>query len=99
MDKYIDFDLNIKKTVAITQFRTGDKMNKTVLIGLWIVLISVYAGFIATNSAFGTDSDTISFESLLEEMVDRDCLGRLFYREGPLRSAYEDISIKNCWRQ
>ena len=28
MDKYIEFDLNIKKTVVITQLQTGDKNEK-----------------------------------------------------------------------
>ncbi|MFC1634398.1 DUF2961 domain-containing protein, partial [Planctomycetota bacterium] len=52
-------------------------MNKRTLAGLWIILTTLCAVFAVTNSAFGENSNTISFESLLEEMVDRDCLGRL----------------------
>ena len=52
-------------------------MYKRTLAGLWIILPTLCTGFVVTSSAPGAESNTISFESLLEEMVDRDCLGRL----------------------
>ena len=52
-------------------------MYKRTLAALWIILPTLCAGFVVTSSAPGAESNTISFESLLEEMVDRDCLGRL----------------------
>ena len=52
-------------------------MYKRTLAALWIILPTLCARFVVTSSAPGAESNTISFESLLEEMVDRDCLGRL----------------------
>ena len=42
-----------------------------------IIIAVLCAGFAVTDLAAGAESGTITFESLLEEMVDRDCLGRL----------------------
>ena len=47
------------------------------LIGLLIILVGLCAGYTMTSSAAGAESNTITFESLLEEMVNRDCIARL----------------------
>ncbi len=52
-------------------------MNKRTVAGSWIVVGALCAGFAVSNSARGAESETITFESLLEEMVDRDRLSRL----------------------
>ena len=52
-------------------------MNKRTLSGSWVVVGALCAGFAVSNSAPGAESETITFESLLEEMVDRDRLSRL----------------------
>lgn len=43
----------------------------------WKVVAALCAVFAVTGSALGARSDTVTFESLLEEMVDRDCIARL----------------------
>ncbi|MHC4434826.1 MAG: hypothetical protein ACYTBS_23555, partial [Planctomycetota bacterium] len=50
-------------------------MNKRT--GSWIVVGVLCAALVLTNSAPAASSETITFQSLLEEMVDRDHLSRL----------------------
>ncbi len=50
---------------------------KKTLIGSWIVLAAFYTVHIMTSPAPGTESETITLESLLEEMVNRDCIAQL----------------------
>ena len=52
-------------------------MNKRTLSGSWVVVGALCASFAASNSAPGAESEIITFESLLKEMVDRDRLSRL----------------------
>ncbi len=52
-------------------------MNRKTSAGSWIVFAVLAAGFAVTSSALGAESRTVTFESLLEEMVDRDCIARL----------------------
>ncbi|UCG60238.1 MAG: DUF2961 domain-containing protein, partial [Phycisphaerales bacterium] len=47
------------------------------LIGSWIVLVALCAGHVIPGRATATESNAITFESLLEEMVDRDRIARL----------------------
>ncbi|KPK37185.1 MAG: hypothetical protein AMJ65_15195 [Phycisphaerae bacterium SG8_4] len=61
-------------------------MNKRTVAGSWIVVGALCAGFAITDFVRGAESETITFESLLEEMVDRDLLSRL-----PVRRSVEDI--------
>ena len=48
---------------------TGDKMNMRTVAGSWIVVGALCAGFAVTDFARGAESETITFESLLEEMM------------------------------
>ena len=58
--------------------RRGDIVDrKTTLVGSWIVLIALCAGFAETRPASGAASGAITLESLLDEMVDRDSIARL----------------------
>jgi hypothetical protein len=50
---------------------------KKTLIGSWIMLVGVCAIHIMACSAPAAESDTITFESLMKEMVDRDSIARL----------------------
>ncbi|MGD8501092.1 MAG: DUF2961 domain-containing protein, partial [Phycisphaerales bacterium] len=50
---------------------------KRTRIGSWIVLAVLCAGHTMTSPAPGAESNAITFESLLEEMVNRDCIARL----------------------
>ncbi|MHC4700785.1 MAG: glycoside hydrolase family 172 protein [Planctomycetota bacterium] len=52
-------------------------MNKKIPAGSGIIIAALCAGFTATNSALAAESDTITLESLLEEIVDRDRIARL----------------------
>jgi len=57
---------------------TGDIMHqKKALVGSWIVLAALCVSHTMSSSAPGAESNTITFESLLKEMVDRDCIARL----------------------
>ena len=48
---------------------------KKTLIGSWIILAALFIVQTITSPALG--AETITFESLLEEMVDRDCITQL----------------------
>jgi hypothetical protein len=50
---------------------------KETVIRSWIVLAALCVGHPVPNSALGEASNAITFESLLEEMVDRGCVARL----------------------
>jgi len=50
---------------------------KKSLIGLWIVLVGLCAGLVLPGLAAAAGSKTVTLESLLEEMVDRDRIARL----------------------
>ncbi|MBW8042471.1 MAG: hypothetical protein FVQ85_21095 [Planctomycetes bacterium] len=50
---------------------------KKTLVGFWIVLTGLCAIHTMICSAPAAESDTITFESLLEEMVNRDSIARL----------------------
>jgi hypothetical protein len=52
-------------------------MNKRYHIGSWIIITVLCVGFAILDLEAGAKPATIKFESLLEEMVDRDCLCRL----------------------
>jgi len=52
------------------------KQKETVIIS-WIVLAALCLGHTIPGSALGAASNTITFESLLEEMVNRDSVARL----------------------
>jgi hypothetical protein len=52
------------------------KKNKT-LLGLCVILVVFYIGKTMTSPTKGSESEKITFESLLEEMVDRDCIAQL----------------------
>jgi len=52
------------------------KKNKT-LLGLCVILVVFCIEKTMTSPAKGSESEKITFESLLEEMVDRDCIAQL----------------------
>ena len=47
------------------------------LIRSWIVLVALWAGYTVPEPALCAASNKITFESLLEEMVNRDSIARL----------------------
>lgn len=50
---------------------------KHTLVGFWIVLVVLCMGVMAPGLAIAAGSKTVTFESLLKEMVDRDRIARL----------------------
>ena len=48
-----------------------------IFVGLCMILAALCIGNIMSSSALGAESETITFESLLEEMVNRDSIARL----------------------
>ena len=56
----------------------GDIMKqKKIITQLYVVLVILCAGSALAYATSGLKSKTITFKSLLEEMVDRDCIARL----------------------
>jgi hypothetical protein len=50
---------------------------KKIMTKLYVVLVVLCAGSALAYASSGAESKTITFELLLEEMVDRDCIARL----------------------
>jgi len=51
--------------------------HKKVITKLHVIFIVLFAISTSSKATFGAGSETIRFKSLLEEMVDRDCIARL----------------------
>ena len=50
---------------------------KMIITKLYVILVAMCVGGTLAYAAPGVESKTITFKSLLEEMVDRDCIARL----------------------